>query len=134
MPQPPTQRRHLSAVTFELLPGGRWGSRRGCSFGGYDRICPAYVSTKPFPNRITKTSLYISLWKDYEGGRDQGSWVVTWTATTRGLAPIDQGNFKAPLGLFVASKATRAMDVTSIRRRLIGAAAISRESFAAVSG
>ena len=105
----PNSHKHLRSVTFRVMPQGQWGSARGCSNAGYDRVCPVYLSTRTYPNP-SKGQLYLSLWKDAEAGRNQGSWVITWAIAKN--RPIDQGNFKTPpYGVLAASTATREFEV-----------------------
>ena len=73
----PDSYKHLRAVTFSVMPTHQWGTARGCTFAGHDRVCPVYLSTRTYLNP-TKGKLYLSLWKDAEAGRNQGSWVITW--------------------------------------------------------
>ena len=108
----PASHKHLMVVVFELMPRDVWGSSRGCSFGGFDRVCPVYISTKTFPG-ATNTRLFISLWKDAQTARDHGSWVMTWARARN--KPIDQGNLAKPYGPHAVSVSTRALDVTTTR-------------------
>ena len=103
--------KHLRSVTFSEVPTRQWGTARGCTFAGYDRVCPVYLSTRTYPN-LSKGQLYLSLWKDANGGRNQGSWVITWAIAKN--RPIDQGNFKPPYGVLAASTATREFEVDKV--------------------